>query len=109
VKRGDVVIVAAPGDYGKPRPAVIVQSDLFNPTHASVVVCLLTSDIQDAPLFRIAVGPADNTGLEERSQIMIDKIVALRRGRIGQPIGHVDDQTLIRLNRSLAVFLGLAS
>ena len=109
MKRGDLVIVSAPGDYGKPRPAVIIQSDIFNETHASILVCLLTSDRQDAPLFRIDVQPTEETGLKVASQIMIDKIVALRRERIVQHIGRVNDETLLRLNRSLALFVGLAS
>ena len=109
MKRGDLVIVSAPGDYGKPRPAVIIQSDIFNETHTSIVVCLVTSDRQDAPLFRIDVQPSETTGLKRASQIMVDKIVALRRERIDQHIGRVNDETLIRLNRSLALFIGLAS
>jgi mRNA interferase MazF len=109
MKRGDLVIVSAPGDYGKPRPAVIIQSDIFNETHTSIVVCLITSDRLDAPLFRIDVQPTEETGLKIASQIMIDKIVALRRERITQHIGQVNDETLIRLNRSLALFIGLAS
>jgi len=109
MKRGDLVIVSAPGDYGKPRPAVIIQSDIFNETHASIVVCLVTSDRQDAPLFRIDVQPSETTGLKMASQIMVDKIVALRRERIDQHIGRINDETLIRLNRSLALFIGLAS
>ena len=109
MKRGDLVIVSAPGDYGKPCPAVIIQSDIFNETHASILVCLITSDQLDAPLFRIDVQPTEETGLKIASQIMIDKIVALRRERIAQHIGKVNDETLIRLNRSLALFIGLAS
>ncbi len=109
MKRGDLVIVSAPGDYGKPRPAIIIQSDIFNETHASIVVCLLTSDRQNAPLFRIDVEPTEATGIKKASQIMVDKIVALRRERIDQHIGRVNDETLIRLNRSLALFIGIAS
>ncbi len=108
MKRGDIVVVSASGDYGKPRPAVIIQADLFNDTHASIIVCLLTTDIQDAPLFRLDVDPSDDSGLKKRSQIMVDKIVAMRRERIGSTIGKIDDDTLICLNRSLALFLGLA-
>ncbi len=107
MRRGDVIVVAAPGDFGKPRPAVIVQSDLFNPTHASIAVCLLTSDIADAPLFRLTVEPSPENGLRSRSDIMVDKIVALRRDRLGEPIGHLDRETMLRLDRSLALFLGL--
>ena len=109
MKRGDLVIVSAPGEYGKPHSAVIIQSDIFNETHASIVVCLVTSDRQDAPLFRIDVQPSETTGLKMASQIMVDKIVALRRERIDQHIGRINDETLIRLNRSLALFIGLAS
>ncbi len=108
MKRGDIVVVSASGDYGKPRPAVIVQTDLFNETHASIIVCLLTTDIQDAPLFRLDIEPSGDNGLKKRSQIMIDKIVAMRRERIGSTIGRIDDDALIRVNRSLALFLGLA-
>ncbi len=109
MKRGDLVIVSAPGDYGKPRPAVIIQSYIFNETHASLVVCLVTNDRQIAPLFRIDVQQSETTGLKVVSQIMVDKIVALRRERIDQNIGTINDETLIRLNRSLALFIGLAS
>jgi mRNA interferase MazF len=107
VKRGDVVIVSAPGDYGKPRPAVVVQSDLFNDTHASIAVCLLTTNIVDAPLFRLSIEPTVQNGLRQRSQIMIDKIVALRRSRIASHVGSLDAETLQGVNRSLALFLGL--
>lgn len=108
MKRGDIVIVSAPGDYGKPRPAVIVQSDLFNDTHASILVCLLTSDLQDAPIFRITVEPDKENGLNTPSQIMVDKVLALRRERIGKRVGKISDETLVQLNRSLALFIGLA-
>ena len=108
VKRGDVVLVVARGDYGKPRPAIIVQSDLFNPTHASLLVCLLTTDLADAPLFRLTIEPTSENGLVGVSQIMADKLLALPRERIRERIGAVDDETLLRLNRSLALMLGLA-
>lgn len=107
MKRGDVVIVSAQGDYGKPRPAVIVQSDLFNETHASILVALITSDLQDAPLFRLDIQPIEENGLTRPSQIMADKIVALKRERIAQNIGILDDETMIKLNRSLTLFLGI--
>ena len=108
MKRGDIVIASAPGDYGKPRPAVIVQSDLFNDTHASILVCLLTSDLQDAPIFRINVEPDKENGLNTPSQIMVDKMLALRRERIGKQVGKISDEILVQLNRSLALFIGLA-
>lgn len=108
MRRGDICLVAAPGDYGKPRPAVVVQSDLLNPTHAGIVVCLMTSATVDAPGFRIAVEPSPSTGLRVRSQIMADKITTLRRERIGRRIGTIDDGARLQLDRALAVVLGLA-
>ena len=108
MRRGDIVTVSAPGDYGKPRPAVIIQSDLFNETHASILICLLTTDLQDAPLFRIDIEPNRSNGLQQASQIMADKVLAIRRERIGKRIGRIDDETELRLSRSLAVFMGLA-
>jgi mRNA interferase MazF len=107
MKRGDVVLVTAPGDYGKSRPAVVVQSDIFNETHASIVVCLLSSDLQDAPLFRLSVAPTNENGLQVTSQIMVDKLVALKRDRIRARIGSLDGDSLLLLNRSLMLFLGL--
>ncbi|HET6325751.1 MAG TPA: type II toxin-antitoxin system PemK/MazF family toxin [Planctomycetaceae bacterium] len=108
MKRGDIVLVVARGDYGKPRPAVIVQSDLFNATHASLLVCLLTTEIVKAPLFRLSLRPSPENGLREVSQIMVDKVVAVPRGRVRDCIGAVDDTTLLAVNRSLALMLGLA-
>jgi len=107
MNRGDLVVVSASGDYGKPRPALVVQSDLFNATHASVVVCLITTDLTDAPLIRLDVDATPENGLKQRSQIMIDKVVALHRERMGARIGRLDADTLVRVNRSLALFLGL--
>lgn len=108
MRRGDVVIVSAPGDYGKARPALVVQSDRFNESHASIAVCLMTSTTIDAPLFRLTVEPTPGNGLRTRSQIMIDKIVALRRERVGETIGRLDAETMVRVNRSLAMWIGLA-
>jgi mRNA interferase MazF len=107
-RRGDVVIVAAPGDYGKPRPAVIVQSDAFPGTHASVVVCQMTSDLVDASNFRITVDPSPETGLLVRSQVMADKPVTIRRERIGRLIGRLAPADIARLNAALAFVMGLA-
>ena len=108
MRRGDVVSVAAAGDYGKPRPAVIVQTDAFPESHASVVVCQLTSELADAPDFRITIDPAPENGLRVVSQIMADKPVTIRRRRIGQKIGHLDSRDMARLNAALAFVLGLA-
>jgi mRNA interferase MazF len=79
MKRGDVVVVGATGDYGKPRPAVIVQTDAFPETHISVVVCQMTSEVTEASDFRVTIDPSERNGLRTRSQIMADKPVTVRR------------------------------
>src|SRR5690348_7504456 len=88
MRRGDVVTVAAIGDYGKPRPAVIVQTDAFPKSHASVIVCPMTSDVVDAPAFRVTIEPSPENGLRTTSQVMADKPVTIRRSRIGRQIGR---------------------
>lgn len=108
MKRGDIIIAAAPGDFGKPRPAVVVQSDFFNDSHASIVICPLTSDIILAPLYRIDVQPTIENGLRSPSQIMVDKIMALRRGRVGAAVGTLEQEIMLRVDRTLALWLGLA-
>ncbi|WP_255646353.1 type II toxin-antitoxin system PemK/MazF family toxin [Inquilinus sp. Marseille-Q2685] len=100
--------VAASGDYGKPRPAVIVQSDAFPSEHASVIVCQMTSDIADAPDFRITIEPGPENGLRIRSQIMADKPVTVRRERIGRRIGQLSPADVARLNVAIAFMMGLA-
>jgi len=107
MRRGDVVTVAAPGDYGKPRPALVIQSDLFDAL-PSVTLCLVTSTLRDAPIFRITVDPSAANGLQRVSQIQVDKILTVARERIGSVIGRLDDATLLKVNRSLAVFVGIA-
>lgn len=106
MQRGDVVTVAAPGDYGKPRPALVIQSDLFEEL-PSVALCLVTSTLRDAPIFRITVDPSPANGLQRVSQIQIDKILTVAREHVGGVIGRLDDATLLKVNRSLAVFVGL--
>jgi mRNA interferase MazF len=108
MRRGDVVVVAAAGDYGKPRPAVIVQTDALAEDHASVVICQMTSEIVDAPDFRVTIDPGEGNGLRARSQVMADKPVTVRRGRIGQLIGRLDPDQIARLNVALAFVMGLA-
>ena len=108
MQRGDLVTVAAAGDYGKPRPAVIVQTDAFPQGHASVVVCQLTSELVDAPDFRVTIDPGPENGLRLTSQVMADKPVTIRRERIGQKIGRLGSQDIARLNAALAFVLGLA-
>jgi mRNA interferase MazF len=108
MKRGDVVIVAAAGDYGKPRPAVIVQTDAFPEAHASVVICQMTSEIVDAPDLRVTIDPGEENGLRVSSQIMADKPVTVRRERIGRFVGRLNGEEFGRLNIALAFVMGLA-
>jgi mRNA interferase MazF len=108
VRRGDIYIAAARGTYtGKPRPVVIVQDDRFDST-ASVTVCPLTTDPVEAPLVRITVEPTDTTGIEKPSQIMVDKITTMPRVNVRDHLGQLVDADLVRLDRALLVFLGLA-
>lgn len=107
MRRGDLVVVAAAGDYGKRRPAVIIQTDAFPETHMSVVVCQMTSEIVHAPDFRVTIEPARGNGLQVRSQIMADKPVTVRRTRIGRSIGRLDDGDMRRLDVALAFVMGL--
>jgi mRNA interferase MazF len=107
MKRGDVVTVAATGDYGKPRPAVIVQTDALPAEHASVVVCQMTSECSDAE-FRVTINPTAKNGLKVRSQIMADKPVTIRRERVGRLVGRLDDRDVAQLNSALAFVMGLA-
>jgi mRNA interferase MazF len=107
ISRGDLVTVAIPGDYGKPRPALVVQADAFRVLD-SVTVLRLTSDLRNSPLLRIGVEPSDESGLRTRSQIMIDKATTVRRAKIGQRIGRVDPGTLRQVNTALAQFLDLS-
>jgi len=108
MKRGDVVICAAPGDFGKPRPALVVQSDLFNGTHSSVVVCLITSHLEDAPLFRIPVPTGTTTGLKLESQVMIDKVIAIPRNKITGRAGALPAGALKEVDHALRLWLELA-
>jgi mRNA interferase MazF len=105
--RGDVVIVAAPGDNGKPRPAVIVQSNAIPQSHASIVICPMTSELVEAD-FRITIEPGPETGLRVQSQVMADKPVTIRRERVGRRIGRLGAADIARLNMALAFVMGLA-
>jgi mRNA interferase MazF len=109
VKRGALVVVAVQGGYGKPRPALVIQSDLFNETHGSVTVVPLTTAIVDAPLFRITVEPSKQNGLHAISQIMVDKLTTVRRDRVGDEIGRLDERSMTQVGRALALWLGIAA
>ena len=107
MKRGDLVTVALQGDYGKPRPALVIQSDQFLGT-ASVVVLPITSTLVDAPLLRLTVEPNTGNGLRAPSQIMLDKPMTVKADKIGSAFGSLDDVVMVSVSRSLALFLGLA-
>ena len=108
VRRAEIWTVSGGADYtGKPRPAVIVQDDHFDTD--SVTICPFTTDPTDAPLLRLLVEPDQGNGLGAPSRIMVDKITTVRRARLGGKVGALDDTTVLRLNRALVVFLGIAS
>ena len=108
MRRGDVITVAARGDYGKPRPAVIIQTDAFPESHASIVVCQMTYDLVVAPDFRVTIEPSPETGLRARSRVIADKPVTIRRERIGRQIGRLGAADMAQLNVALAFVMGLA-
>ena len=105
--RGDLVTIALQGDFGKPRPALILQADQFS-EHSSVTVLPLTSALVAAPLLRITVQPAVGNGLQKPSQVMVDKAITVKRDKVGLPFGRIDADVLIEVERCLAVFLGIA-
>ena len=108
MKRGEVWTVSAGAPHaGKPRPAVIVQEDRFEAT-SSITICAFTTDPTDAPLLRMLVEPSDRNGLSSASRLMIDKITTVPKVRLGKRIGKLNDEDVVRLNRALTVFLGLA-
>ena len=108
MKRGEVWTAAGGMDHaGKPRPVVIVQDDRFNGTN-SITICAFTSDPTDAPLFRIAVEPSETNGLQVPSRLMVDKITTMAKQKLGTRIGRLADDDVLRLNRAMMIFLGLA-
>ena len=107
MRRGDIVTVAMPGDFGKPRPALIIQADQFEET-GTVTVLLVSSTLVDAPLLRPTVHPTPANGLRMPSQVMVDKVMSVKRDKLGPAFGRLEDEAMLSVTRSLAVFLGLA-
>ncbi len=107
MKRGDLVTIALPGDFGKPRPALIIQADQFEQT-GTVTVLLVTGSLVDAPLIRQTIDPTPENGLRKNSQVMVDKAMSVRRDRVGSVIGRVDSASMLAVTRALAVFVGIA-
>jgi mRNA interferase MazF len=109
VKRGEIWTVSGGSKYtGKPRPAVILQEDRFDGTD-SLTICTFTTDKTDAPLLRLEVEPSELNGLRSECRLMVDKVTTVPKRRMGKRIGRLDDEDLVRLNRALVVFLGLAA
>ena len=108
MRRGEVVIVATRGAYtGKPRPALVLQSAVFNDTHASITICPITSDCVDAPLFRVSLPAGQRTGLQRPSQVMVDKVVSVPREVIGRTIGRTESTELDQVGRALQAWLSI--
>ncbi len=106
MNRGDLVTVALQGDFGKPRPALVVQADLFN-AHSSITVLPITSTLIDAPLLRITVQPDVKNNLQALSQIMLDKTMTIKTDKVSAPFGKVASEVMVQVNRGLALFLGV--
>ncbi len=108
MKRGEIWTVAGAKDYvGKPRPVVILQDDRFDAT-ASITICAFTTDPTDAPLFRLPVVPSEGNGLRVPCRLMVDKITTVSKTKIGRHIGRLTDEDIIRVNRAVLLFLGMA-
>ncbi len=108
MRRGDIVTVAAPGDYGKPRPAVVIQADLLNEVAQSTIVALVTGHLVDAPLLRLTLKPDPENGLQKPSQVQPNRLLTLPTAKIGAKIGRLSPEQMIELDRLLAVVVGLA-
>lgn len=107
MRRGDLVTIALPGDFGKPRPALVIQSDQFTAIE-TVTVLMVTGTLVDAPLIRVSVEASQTNGLRKRSQVMVDKAMTVKREKLGEPFGHLDDSEMLAVSRALALFLGFA-
>ncbi len=105
--RGELVTIAMQGDFGKPRPALIIQANAFN-EHVSVTVLPITSTLVAAPLLRITLQPSPENGLLKPSQVMVDKTMTIKRDKIGASFGRIEADVLVEVERCLAVFLGIA-
>ncbi len=105
--RGDFVTIALQGDFGKPRPALVIQSDQFD-EHATVTVLLVSGTLVKVPLFRVTVQPDAANGLQSPSQVMVDKAMTVKRNKVGQTFGRIDANAMVEVERCLAVFLGIA-
>ncbi|QQR38128.1 type II toxin-antitoxin system PemK/MazF family toxin [Devosia rhizoryzae] len=108
MRRGDLVVVVLSGNLGKPRPALVIQSDLYAET-AGVMVVPFTSHIDAEIAFRIIIEPSASNGLRERSQLMVDKVTTLPRDKVGKIIGILDNAAIQQTSAQLSLLLGLVS
>jgi len=108
IQKGSIVTCVVSGDFGKSRPAVVVQSDLFNETHQSITICPITTHIVDAPLFRLLLAPDKINGLKMPSQIMVDKVVSIKRDKIRDAIGKLTTDQMVKLDKAIVVWLDLS-
>jgi mRNA interferase MazF len=107
MRRGEIWTAAGKDYGGKPRPVVIVQDDRFDATD-SITVCAFTTDLTEAPLFRLPVAPNERNGLRSACRLMVDKITTVAKTKLGSRVGELEDEDVLRLNRAMLVFLGLA-
>lgn len=108
MRRGDIVTIAAKGEFGgKPRPAVVIQADPFD-AHSTIIVCPFTTNPVEAPAFRVVVEPSSSNALTQRCSLMVDKLICVPRGKIGRHVGHLRPDELKYLDRALLIVLGLA-
>lgn len=106
MKRGELVTIAVQGDFGKPRPALVIQSDAFDQL-ASLTVLPVTSALVQAPLLRVTVQPSPGNGLRQVSQVMVDKALTVKKTKVGPAFGRLEPQAMVEVERALAVFLGI--
>ena len=109
MNRGDLVTVALQGEHGKPRPALVIQLDLFANLTSTVTIALLTSASLDIPIFRVPIEPSETNALRARSFVMVDQTFSASTRRLGDVFGRLDDTDMLSVNRSLALFLGIAN
>ncbi len=107
VIRGDLVTISMQGDFGKPRPALVIQANQFS-ENATLSVLPITSTLVNAPLLRVTVQPNADNGLQKPSQVMVDKVMTVKRQKVGQAFGCIDSDAMVEIERCLAVFLGIA-
>lgn len=107
MKRGDLVTIAIQGDFGKPRPALVVQANHYM-GHSSVTILPITSTLVSAPLLRVTLQPSEQNGLHKPSQVMVDKAMTVMRDKVGPTLGCIAPDAMVEVERCLAVFLGIA-